>query len=105
MVASPNLLCCPTTLRDLFRFLLVFPLVRLVKMAFFFFFFFLLENNFKREQRTTPDTAPQSEQRLRFTVVQCQNHFLKFLKMVFEDIINVGIQRCFFFPCQLDDTD
>ena len=29
MLASPSLLCCPATLRDLFRFLLVFPLVRL----------------------------------------------------------------------------
>jgi len=37
---------CPATLRDLFRFLLVLPLVRLVKMAFFFFCFFVLENNF-----------------------------------------------------------
>src|SRR5690606_39545457 len=48
---------CPTkslrhngfaTLRDLFRFLLVFPLVRLAQMAFFFFSFFVLENNFER---------------------------------------------------------
>jgi len=37
---------CPATLRDLFRFLLVFSPVRPVKMAFFFFCF---ENNFKRE--------------------------------------------------------
>ena len=57
-----ELLCdCLATLRDLFRFLLVLPSVRLVKMAFFFFCFFVLENNFKREQRTTLDTAPQSK--------------------------------------------
>ncbi|MDM1094212.1 hypothetical protein HXZ89_13365 [Myroides odoratimimus] len=58
----PVIVCdCPATLRDLFRFLLVLPPVRLVKMAFFFFCFFVLENNFKREQRTTPDTAPLSK--------------------------------------------
>ncbi|MGO3195275.1 MAG: hypothetical protein ACTIKE_14750 [Sphingobacterium sp.] len=45
-VASPSCCVCPATLRDLFRFLLVFPSVRLVKMAFFFFCFFVLKNIF-----------------------------------------------------------
>jgi len=44
----PVIVCdCPATLRDLFRFLLVFPPVRLVKMAFFFFCFFVLETILK----------------------------------------------------------
>lgn len=42
-----ELLCCPATLRDLFRFLLVLPPVRLVKMAFFFFCFFVLKTILK----------------------------------------------------------
>ncbi|WP_333886997.1 hypothetical protein [Sphingobacterium siyangense] len=45
-----ELSCYPATLRDLFRFLLVFLLVRLVKMAFFFFCFFVLETIFERGQ-------------------------------------------------------
>tara|TARA_Y100000815_G_scaffold262560_2_gene276073 strand:+ start:62936 stop:63232 length:297 start_codon:yes stop_codon:yes gene_type:complete len=45
----PVIVCdCPATLRDLFRFLLVFPPVRLVKMAFFFFCFFVLKTILRR---------------------------------------------------------
>ena len=51
---------CPATLRDLFRFLLVLPSVRLVKMAFFFFCFFVLENNFKRSYASLPTDGYQN---------------------------------------------
>ncbi|AQX51625.1 hypothetical protein [Elizabethkingia anophelis] len=43
-----GLLCYPATLRDLFRFLLVFALVRLDCMAFFFSVF-SFGNNFNRK--------------------------------------------------------
>lgn len=95
MVASPSYCVSPATLRDLFRFLLVFPPVRLVRMAFFFFCFFVLENNFKRELRTTPDTAPQSKQRFVLIVVDFANQFPELLKVVFDNVVEIRIN------CQL----
>mgnify|MGYP001551907728 CR=1 FL=1 len=40
MMASPVVVCCLATLRDLFRFLLVFRLARLDYLLSFFRFFF-----------------------------------------------------------------
>ena len=84
---------CHATLRDLFRFLLVFPPVPLVKMAFFFCF--SLENNFKREQRTTPDTEPLSKQRFVLIVVDFANQFPELLKMVLDNVVEIRINRQF----------
>lgn len=70
-----------------------FPLVRLVGMAFFFFCFFVLENNFKTEQRTTPDTEPLSKQRFVLIVVDFANQFPELLKMVFDNVVQIRINR------------
>ena len=106
-----ELLCCPTTLRDLFRFLLVFPLVRLVKMAFFFFCFFLLENNFKGEQRIvkiTPNPNKSGSQwhYLAFIVVlvnRCYSNSLTELckrkRLVFSANSNPFAKRIFLNSC------
>ena len=92
MVASPSGCVCPATLRDLFRFLLVFPPVRLAKMAFFFFCFFLLENNFKRELRILTK-GRLSKQRLVLIVINFLNQFSELLKMVFDNVVQIRINR------------
>lgn len=89
-----ELLCCPATLRDLFRFLWVFPPVRLVKMAFFFFCFFVLET-ILRERNAPPTNAPPSKQRLVLLVIDFLNQLPELLKMVFDNVIQIRINRQF----------
>ena len=111
MVASPSGCVCPATLRDLFRFLLVFPPVPLVKMAFFFFCFFLLENNFKGEQRIvkiTPNPNKSGSQwhYLAFIVVTVNSCFsnslaelCKWKRLVFSANSNPFRRTDFLNPC------
>lgn len=64
-------------------------------MAFFFFCFFVLKNYFKREQRTTLDTAPQSKQRLVLLIIDFANYFPELLKVVLDNVVQIGINRQF----------
>ena len=54
---------------------------------------FVLENNFKRELRTTPGTAPQSKQRFVLIVVDFANQFAELLKVVFDNVVEIRINR------------
>ena len=88
-----ELLCdCPATLRDLFRFLLFFSPVHLVKMAFFFFCFFVLKIIFERELRILTN-GQLSKQRLVLIVVDFLNQLSELLKVIFDNIVQIRINR------------
>src|SRR5690606_31353100 len=94
-VASPSCLCCPATLRDLFRFLLVFRLSALLKWLSFFSVFLFWKIILRGRNEPSPDIAPLSEQRLVLFVIDFLNQLPKLLKMVFDNVIQIRINRQF----------
>gem|GEM_PF-6724218 len=99
MVASPSYCVIALPPFGIYSdFLLVLPLVRLVKMAFFFFCFFLLETILRGRNALPTNNVLLSKQRFVLIVIDFLNQFPEFLKMVFDDVIQIRINRQFVNP-------